>query len=266
MTKCIINKKAAENVAMANISVSKSRMYRLYSDDAFFDSLLKFFLQKEQEPLHTFTKRENMNRSTFRRFFIESGLQKLKESGCKDEAQARLYLTAYFEKKSKNRSFRTENATKSTRYLTDNEELAIIQLCRLLGGMGYGITRDELQEIISNLTNFDVDEREKVEVTDKVVRGLFKRHSDLLKIVQASSLDPKCAKQASKETRDGMFTKLDSYIQLLHAMGLAPWKNYQEIPPIASTTWTSLAMIQQSIAKRSLLQKQMTKQKKCVPF
>ena len=159
-------------------------------------------------------------------------MQKLKVSGCKDEAQARLCLTAYFEKKSKNRSFRTESATKSTRYLTDNEELAIIQLCRLLGGMGYGITRDELQEIISNLTNFDVDEREKVEVTDKVVRGLFKRHSDLLKIVQASSLDPKRAKQASKETRDGMFTKLDSYVQLLHAIVFVPWKNYQEIPPL----------------------------------
>ncbi len=114
----------------------------------------------------------------------------------------------------------------------DNEELAIIQLCHLLGGMGYGITHDELQEIISNLTNFDVDEQEKVEVTDKVVRGLFKHRGDLLKIVQASSLDPKCAKQASKETQDGMFTKLDSYVQLLHAMGLIPWKITKKSPPL----------------------------------
>jgi len=132
--------------------------------------------------------------------------------------------------------------------------------------MGYGITRDELQEIVSNLTNFDVDVRESQEVSDKVIRGLFHRHGELLKIVQASSLDPKRAKQASKETRDGMFAKLDSMIKFFHAMGLIPWEKYQDIPPIASTTWTRLAMIQQSIAKRSLLQKQMTKQKKCVPF
>jgi len=218
-------------VAVANISVSqKTKHYWLYSNDTLFDSLLKFFLQNEQEPLQAFAKKESMNRSTFRRFFIESGLQKLKESGCKDEEQAQLCLNDYFEKKSKNRSLRTENGTNSTRYLTDNEELTIIQLCSLLGSMGYGITRDELQEIVSKLTNFDV-EQEKVEVTDKVVRGLFRRHGDLLKIVQASSLDPKRAKQASKETRDGMFTKLDSYIHLLHAMELVPWKNYQEIPP-----------------------------------
>jgi len=89
MTKCIINKKAAESVAMANISVSKNRKhYWLYSNDAFFDSLLKFFLQNEQEPLHAFMKKENMNRSTFCHFFIESRLQKLKESSCKDEMQA----------------------------------------------------------------------------------------------------------------------------------------------------------------------------------
>ncbi len=132
--------------------------------------------------------------------------------------------------------------------------------------MGYGITCDELQEIISNLTNFHVDEQESQEVPDKVVQELFCQHGELLKIVQASSLDLKCAKQVSKETQDAMFTKLDSMIHLLHAMGLVPWKNYQDIPPIASTTWMSLAMIQQSIAKRSLLQKQMTKQKKYVPF
>ncbi len=119
----------------------------------------------------------------------------------------------------------------STKYLTDNEELAIIQLCRLLGSMGYGITRDELQDIVSSITNFDLDERDIVAVSDKVVRGLFSQHGDLLKIVQASSLDPKCAKQACKQTRDAMFAKLDSYICLLKAIGLIPWQTYQEIPP-----------------------------------
>jgi len=39
-----------------------------------------------------------------------------------------------------------------------------------------------------------------VAVSDKIVHLLFSQHSDLLKIVQASSLDPKCAKQASSQT------------------------------------------------------------------
>jgi len=66
--------------------------------------------------------------------------------------------------------------------------------------MGYGITRDELQEIVSSITNYNLDERDVVAVSDKIVHLLFSRHSDLLKIVQASSLDPKCAKQASSQT------------------------------------------------------------------
>ena len=78
-----------------------------------------------------------MNRSTFCCFFVESGLQKLKEDGVKDEEQARLCLNLYFETKLKNRSNRTVNASASTRYLSDNEELAIIQLCHLLGSMGW---------------------------------------------------------------------------------------------------------------------------------
>ncbi len=233
MTKCVISPlKDTANVVIGNIAVSKARKhYRLYSDNEFYESLLNFFMQDPQEPLHTFVKKVNINRSTFRRFYIESGLFNLKEGGNRDEAQAKLCLNAYFEKKTKNRSYRTLNATISTKYLTDNEELAIIQLCRLLGGMGYGITRDELQDIVSSITNFDLDERDVVDVSDKVVHGLFSQHGDLLKIVQASSLDPKRAKQACKQTRDAMFAKLDSYICLLKAMRLVPWQTYQEIPP-----------------------------------
>jgi len=218
---------------LRHIAVLKKarKHYCLYSDNAFYESLLKIFMQDQQELLHTFIKKENINRSTFCHFYVESGLLNLKEGGNRDEAQARLCLNAYFEKKTKNRSYRTSNATMATKYLTDNEELAIIQLCRLLGGMGYGITRDELQDIVSSITNFDLDERDAISVSDKVVRGLFSQHGDLLKIVQASSLDPKCVKQACTQTRDAMFAKLDSYICLLKAINLVPWQTYQEIPP-----------------------------------
>jgi len=235
MTKCAIsiNKKVeTANVARRNIHVSQARKpYRLYSNETLYESLLRFFLQTKQEPLHVFAEKENISRSTFRRFYIESGLQQLKQTGSNDEVHARSCLNAYFETKSKNRSKRAEKATKCKRYLTDDEELSIIHLCRLLGAMGYGLSSDELQGIVTDVTNFDVDEQERVEVSEKIARGLFSRHGELLKIVQASSLDPKHAKQASKEMRDGMFAKLDSYIHLLNAMGLVSWQSYQEIPP-----------------------------------
>jgi len=129
--------------------------------------LLTFFLQNDNEPLHAFCKKEGMNRSTFCCFFVESGLQNLKENGVQDEEQAKKLLHAYFESKTKNRSSRSKNASKATRYLSENEELSIVQLCHLLGSMGYGITRDELQSFISTITNWQIDERESVEVSEK---------------------------------------------------------------------------------------------------
>jgi len=40
-----------------------------------------------------------------------------------------------------------------------------------------------------------------VKMSDKVVHGLFSHHGKVLKIIQALSLDPKHAKQASKEAK-----------------------------------------------------------------
>jgi len=58
--------------------------------------------------------------------------------------------------------------------LTENEELAIIQLCHLLGSMGYGITHDKLQEIVSSITNYNLDGNDVVTVLDKIVCLLFR--------------------------------------------------------------------------------------------
>jgi len=101
MTKCII-KKVTGDVAPGNISVlQKRKHYCLYNNDTFLKSLITFFLQDEPEPLHTFCQKENMNRSTFHRFFFESGLHNLKENGIWNEEQAKVALNAYFQKKFK---------------------------------------------------------------------------------------------------------------------------------------------------------------------
>jgi len=90
--------------------------------------------------------------------------------------------------------------------------------------MGCGITSDELQDIVSSITNFNLDECDVVSVSDKVVHGLFSQHGKLLKllkIVQVSSLDQKQAKQACKQTWDAMFAKLDSYTEGYGAHSMA---------------------------------------------
>ncbi len=57
------------------------------------------------------------------------------------------------------------------------------------------------------------------------------RHKELIKIVHASSMDIKRAKQATEDTRDTMFFKLDApYLKSLHEMGHVSWKSYKDIP------------------------------------
>jgi len=57
--------------------------------------------------------------------------------------------------------------------LSDNEELSITQLCHLLGSMGYEITCDELEDIVSNSTNWQNDECEHVNVSEKLCVGFL---------------------------------------------------------------------------------------------
>jgi len=96
--------------------------------------------------------------------------------------------------------------------------------------MGYGLTRDDMHNFADQLVNKDVDPREHVRISKHVVEGILNRHSHLVKIVAAASLDPKRARQATEETRDAMFFKLNSYIEMLHAMQKIPWKHYSDIP------------------------------------
>jgi len=46
-------------------------------------------------------------------------------------------------------------------------------------------------------------------------------------------LNPKRAQQATSDTRDAMFSKLNAYIQLFFGMGKVPWKTYNDIPASA---------------------------------
>jgi hypothetical protein len=99
-----------------------------------------------------------------------------------------------------------------------------------MGSCGAGVSKDELLEIVNSYIHHHKDARLIEPATMSLVEQLMARHEELVKLVSASSMDPQRAKQATKETRDAVFFKLDSYVKTLHAMGLVEWKSFKDVP------------------------------------
>ena len=202
-----------------------------YETGYFFNCLLEFASMTNGMSINAFIKtKENISKSSFLRYYNKSGLANYKKQGTFDAEIAKVILTKYFEKTIQNTKDRVKTAQSNTRYLTDNEERSLVQLCTVLGSMGYGLTRDDLHGFADALVNKDVDERQRIPISKHVTEGLLHRYKDLVKVVAAASLDPKRARQAMVDTRDAMFLKLHSYIQILFSMGLLPWKSFNDIP------------------------------------
>jgi hypothetical protein len=99
-----------------------------------------------------------------------------------------------------------------------------------MGKAGWGVDRDELLVMINNVINIGVDERERQEATEKVVKDVLRKHPDLMKLVDSGSLDPLRSKKANEKTRDTVFSKLQAQTRALCSEGKIPWKNYCDIP------------------------------------
>ncbi len=234
MTKFEIKEKKPFTPAATRITVKKvhQKSYRQYETGYFFSCLLDFACMTNDMSINAYLKtKEKISKSSFLRYYNNSGLAKYKKQGTFDSGIAKLMLTSYFEKTIKNIQTRTVPASDSCCYLTSNEESSLIHLCTVLGAMGYGVTRDDLHEFADDLVNQDVDERQRVPISKHVTEGLLLRHKELVKVVSAASLDPKRVRQATEETRDAMFSKLNAYIEILNTAGKLPWKKYSNIPP-----------------------------------
>jgi hypothetical protein len=110
---------------------------------------------------------------------------------------------------------RTSLASQSHRCVTEQEENTIVHMA--LATAGRGVDRDELLKMINSVVNVNVDDREKEAATDKAsVCDVLKRYPDLMKLVNAGSLDPLRAKKANKKTRDTVFAKLQAQTRGLH--------------------------------------------------
>jgi hypothetical protein len=167
--------------------------------------------------------------TSLKRYLKDCNIFEMKPLG-KPIREADVALRVKLAKKNNNKKARVPETGEAKRYLTDNEELAIVQMCRVLSMCGRGVIKDELLNITNAYIHHHQDARLIQDATRKITRGLMGRHKELIKIVQASSMDPKRAEQATEDTRDAMFFKLDAYIKSLHEMGHVSWKSYKEIP------------------------------------
>jgi hypothetical protein len=175
--------------------------------------------------------KETIPRQTFLRKTAESGMKALRALDQKaTDNYALSLIKIYLDKSSGEKTRRVSKACSSNRFLTNNEELAIVQLVRLIGSMGGGITKLEFMALIDEYTQLDLDVRERQPCSEKVMERILEKYSDLVKVVDAGSLDPARARKATTETRDTVFFKLDCFIKTLHATGKVPWESFSEVP------------------------------------
>jgi hypothetical protein len=144
--------------------------------------------------------------------------------------QFREIVRKYLDVVETNMKVRTETASVSNRYLTNNEERQFILFSTIMCEVGYGISKPELKTLIDEYVNADAILQEMEESSSKIIDNVLKRNPGLAKFLKAGALDPKRARQATEKTRRNFFQKMDCFIKLLYEQGAVPWKNFSEIP------------------------------------
>jgi hypothetical protein len=170
-----------------------------------------------------------VSRKTLDGHLKSSGLKTLRAEDRSDVEIVQV-VNCYIQELSTSKKDRAKFPSRANSYLTRNEELCIVQVVVLLAGMGHGVCKEEVIELIDVYINLDEDERQRVATTDNVFRKMRQRHPSIIKVVSAGLLDPARARKATKETRDKVFFKLEAYISTLYRQGKVPWKSYSEIP------------------------------------
>jgi len=102
----------------------------------------------------------------------------------------------------KSKCSRTKNAISANRYLTDNEEQAIVWIAKIACATGLGLTRDDLLSMINDYVNDGKEDDDAMHITMEMVTRIIKNNENHLGAISASLLDPKRAKQANTTTRD----------------------------------------------------------------
>ena len=135
------------------------------------------------------------------RHLTRSGLRKMRESLVSySRLEVEKVVGVYLQEQKVAKSARTGNGGESLRYMTDKEEEAIVNLCCTLACMGYGVSKDDIIQLINEYINLDEPDETRISVSEKIYRTMRSRHPKLLKLVFAGSLDPARAKKANVQT------------------------------------------------------------------
>jgi len=86
---------------------------------------------------------------------------------------AKVKLTKYFDRTTQNTSKSTTEVHVCCCYLTDHEEHSLVQLCTVLGSMGYSLTHEDLHGFADSIINKDVDDHEHVSISKHIVASLL---------------------------------------------------------------------------------------------
>jgi hypothetical protein len=198
--------------------------------------LLAYFNDKTLSQ-NEFAHIRGLPRSTFQRHWHDCGLAALKKkkgSGNEDKEQAKFILAKYLAEKTAASDEAREQASKLCQYMTDDEQVSLLQMCGLVACIGTGgVTDDDQLAMINEIVSescCDIEEDDRIHVCREVLKNMQEKFKDLVKLKTPASIDPKRAEKANEETRDSMFSRLEYYAEFLHHLGLIPWKSFADVP------------------------------------
>jgi hypothetical protein len=184
----------------------KDKKYKKYDNNDVIMEALAFYILPRGTTLASYCKKNGSPKdgrkvplSSMRRLFLNCKVFEMQAKNA-SVGNVEKALKGYLAKTRENEKTRTASAHEANRYLTNNEELAIVQIARLMGSCGAGVSKDELLEIVNSYIHHHDDARLIEPATMSLVEQLMARHEELVKLVSASSMDPQRAKQATKET------------------------------------------------------------------
>ena len=205
-----------------NVTKIQNNGYKKYSPKELRDSVLGWVTQKPRTDLKYYCQNINVPRTTIMYFMNQiPDLARMRKSSDSTLQDAEVVYDFYIAEKDKKRRQKVEKACEANCYMGEDEEGTLANMAILMAASGRGITKYELLELINLVLKEKNESTPFVPATMKTVHGLLKRNTQLSdKVRSASSIDPSRSAQATKETRDSMFTKLNNYIVLLHELGI----------------------------------------------
>ena len=206
----------------------KNKNYKKYSQDELRESVIGWVMQKKKTTMVQYCKNKPVPRTTLAEFMKSlPDLSEIRNCSGRTLQEVENIFDKYVNKKKEIINKQLIDAHESNLYLSEDEEEGIANLAMLMASCGRGIGLEEVLNLLNIVIKEKTDNRTYIPATIKTVRGLIQRNDKLRKTVRsAASLDPARARQASKQTRDCMFTKLYNYVLLMHELNLCKEKTY----------------------------------------